>query len=164
MAGPFVDGLGAENLTLSHIMMQKWVSLFVWGVFEAWVDMRKYHYDIEYTGTHPSLNNGWDAERWITTKSDDDPNKVYKGYYLAATRDIEFCGSRFNVLNEGSPMYRVRPRYNSEYMWNLEKLEVLKPIAGTAENYHCSIPWFAYPNEAEYQSLTGYTPPTATTE
>lgn len=146
-AGPFVEGLGVENLTLSHIMMQKWVALYPWGAMEAWVDLRKYHYDIQYTGDYPSLNNGWDESRWITQKTDDDASKIYKGFYLGAARNIEYRNATFNLLNEGAPMYRIRPRYNSEYVWNLEKLEVLKPISGTAENYHCSIPWFAYPGE-----------------
>lgn len=145
-AGPYVEGLGVTNLTLSHIMMQKWAALFTWGAFEAWVDLRKYHYDIDYTGDYPSINNGWATDRFITHKAEDRTDRIYKGFYLPAARDVEFRNSTFNVLNEGSPMYRIRPRYNSEYVWNEPKLEVLKPIPGTADNYHCSIPWFAYPN------------------
>jgi hypothetical protein len=145
-AGPYVEGLGEANLTLSHIMLQKWAALFTWGAFEAWVDLRKYHYDIDYTGDFPSMNNGWSSDRLITHKAEDRTDRIYKGFYLPAARDIEFRNSVFNVLNEGSPMYRIRPRYNSEYMWNEPKLAVLKPIPGTADNYHCSIPWFAYPN------------------
>jgi hypothetical protein len=146
VAGPFVEGLGANNLTLSHIMMQKWAALFTWGAIEAWVDLRKYHYDIDYTGDYPSMNNGWSSDRLITHKAEDRTDRIYKGFYLGAARDVEFRNSAFNILNEGSPMYRIRPRYNSEYVWNEPKLAVLKPIAGTADNYHCSIPWFAYPN------------------
>lgn len=147
MAGPFVEGLGAANLTLSHIMMQKYVALWTWGAFEAWVDLRKYHYDIDYTGDYPKKGNGWDASGWVTHKADDRSDRIYKGFYLKAARNIEFRNSLFNNYNEGSPMYRIRPRYNSEYVWNLEKLGELKPIPGTAENYHCSIPWFAYPGD-----------------
>jgi hypothetical protein len=157
VAGKFVDGLGVDKLTLSHIMMQKWVALYPWGAFEAWTDMRKYHYDIKYAGNYPKAGNGWDTERYITMK--DEADKVYKGLYLRAARDIEFCNSPYSIYNEGSPAYRIRPRYNSEYVWNKPKLEVLKPISGTADNFQCSIPWFAYPDDAEYNQLTGYTAP-----
>jgi len=145
-AGPYVEGLGVNNLTLSHIMMQKWAALYTWGAFEAWVDLRKYHYDISYTGDYPSLGNGWTSDRFITQKAENSADRIYKGFYLGAVSNIEFRNTPFNLLNEGSPMYRIRPRYNSEYVWNLSKLEEIKPIPGTADNYHCSIPWFAYPN------------------
>jgi hypothetical protein len=146
-AGPYVDGLGAGNLTLSHIMMQKWVALYPWGAIEAWVDLRKYHYELDYTGDYPTKGNGWDVARYTNHKTDTDPNKVYKGFYLAPARNVEFRNSPYNVNNDGSPCYRIRPRYNSEYMWNKASLEALKPISGMAPNYQCSIPWFAYPGE-----------------
>ena len=141
--GPFVNGL--SDLTLSHIMMQKWVALYPWGAPEAWVDMRKYHYDIEYTGDYPSNGNGW-IQAQLEQKMDTDASKVYKGFYLAPAQVQNRKGS-YDIRNEGSPSYRLRPRYNSEYMWNLPALEGLKPIAGTADNYQTSIPWFAYPGD-----------------
>lgn len=144
LAGPFVEGLSMSDFSLSHIMMQKWVALYPWGAAEAWTDMRKYHYDIDYSGEYPTSGDGW-SQSIIEQKWDTDPEKVYKGFYLlpaqVANRKVSF-----NVLNEGAPAYRIRPRYNSEYMWNLPSLELLKPISGTAPNYHTSIPWFAYPN------------------
>ena len=144
-AGPYVDGLTEANFTLSHIMMQKWVALYPWGASEAWVDMRKYHYDIAYTGDYPSSENGWDLSS-VTHKWDTDPTKVYKGLYLAPAQ-VQGRKSTYNTFNEGSPCYRIRPRYNSEYMWNKPSLESLKPISGMAANYQCSIPWFAYPGD-----------------
>ena len=60
VAGQYVGEMTADDLTLSHIMMQKWVALFPWGANEAWVDMRKYHYDIPYSGDYPKNGNGWD--------------------------------------------------------------------------------------------------------
>lgn len=141
--GPYVTNL--SDLTLSHIMMQKWVALYPWGAPEAWVDMRKYHYDIAYTGEYPNNGNGW-VQALIEQKMDNDPAKVYKGFYLSPAQVQGRKGS-YNIKNEGSPAYRLRPRYNSEYMWNLKSLETLKPVAGTADNYHTSIPWFAYPGE-----------------
>lgn len=145
LAGPYVAGINTGNLTLSHIMMQKFVHLWPWGAYEAWVDLRKYHYDIDYTGDYPKLGNGWEKDQ-LTQKRDDDATKVYKGLYMAPA---QFQGRRgtYNVDNIGSPCYRMRPRYNSEYMWNKPSLETLKPISGTADNYQCSIPWFAYPGE-----------------
>lgn len=145
LAGPYVAGINTGNLTLSHIMMQKFVHLWPWGAYEAWVDLRKYHYDIDYTGDYPKRGNGWELD-YLNQKRDDDDTKVYKGLYMAPA---QFQGRRggYNSENQGSPCYRLRPRYNSEYMWNVPSLEALKPISGTAENYQCSIPWFAYPGD-----------------
>ncbi|RPD96741.1 SusD/RagB family nutrient-binding outer membrane lipoprotein [Aureibaculum marinum] len=143
LSGPYVEGL--TDFTLSHIMMQKWVALYPWGAPEAWVDMRKYHFDVDYTGDYPSEGNGW-SQAVVEQKWDTDPDKVYKGLYLAPAQVQGRKGS-YSVDNQGSPSYRIRPRYNSEYMWNLPSLEKLKPIPGTAVNYHTSIPWFAYPGE-----------------
>jgi len=143
--GPYVNGLKESDLTLSHIMMQKYVALWPWGALEAWTDLRKYHYDIKYTGEYPKKGNGWTVSS-IDQKWDTDPTKVYKGFYLAPAQ-VESRRGSYNTKNEGSPCYRVRPRYNSEYMWNLNSLKALKPISGDADNYQCSIPWFAYPGE-----------------
>jgi hypothetical protein len=142
-AGPYVDALPLADFSMSHIMMQKWVALYPWGSEEAWVDMRKYHYDIAYTGDYPASGNGWDLST-VTMKWDDDPAKVYKGLYLYPAQ-VQHRKVAYNTFNEGAPCYRIRPRYNSEYMWNKPSLEGLKPISGTAENYQTSIPWFAYP-------------------
>ncbi|MDR1983322.1 MAG: SusD/RagB family nutrient-binding outer membrane lipoprotein [Prevotellaceae bacterium] len=145
LAGPYVGGLTVSDLTLSHIMMQKWITLYPWGAPEAFVDMRKYHWDIDYTGDYPKLNNGWTLNS-LTQKWDSNPAKVYKGFYLRPAQ-VENRKQRFDVNNQGSPCYRIRPRYNSEYMWNLPSLKKLKPIPGDALNYHCSIPWFAFPGD-----------------
>jgi len=145
LAGPYVAGLTVGDLTLSHIMMHKWISLYPWGGYEAWVDLRKYHYDIDYSGDYPKKGNGWERNE-LTNKWDTNPNKVYKGFYLAPAQ-VQGRKSAYNIENDGAPCYRVRPRYNSEYMWNIPSLKVLKPIAGDALDYQCSIPWFAYPGD-----------------
>ena len=142
--GPFVAQLPLTEFTLSHIMLQKFVALYPWGAAEAWVDQRKYHYDIQYTGDIPGYNNGW-INTEVNMKWDTDPTKVFKGFYLMPAM-VESRTSAYGYRNEGSPGYRYAPRYNSEYMWNLPSLRKLKPISGEADNYHCSIPWFAYPN------------------
>ena len=144
LAGPFVGQITESELTLSHIMMQKYVALWPWGANEAWTDLRKYHYDIKYSGDYPTLDNGWTLTT-VDQKWDTDESKVYKGFYLAPAQ-VQNRRGTYNVENYGSPCYRIRPRYNSEYMWNLNSLGALKPIAGDALNYQCSIPWFAYPD------------------
>lgn len=143
--GPFVAGLPISEFSLSHIMMQKYIALFPWGASEVWVDLRKYHFDIAYTGDVPSFGNGWD-KTLINQKRDDDATKVYKGFYLAPA-NVQGRRSAYNERNNGAPCYRLRPRYNSEYMWNLNNLKALKPIPGDADDYQCSIPWFAYPGD-----------------
>lgn len=153
--GPFVGGITASTLTLSHIMMQKYVHLWPWGAYEAWVDLRKYHYDIDYSGDYPSKGNGWE-NTYLDQKWDEDATKVYKGFYLKPAQ-VEGRRSAYNSLNEGAPAYRMTPRYNSEYMWNKQALRDLKPMpaliynadkdSDTYTSYHCSIPWFAYPGD-----------------
>ena len=143
-AGPYVAQLPMSDFSLSNIMMQKWVALYPWGAPEAWVDERKYQYDINYTGDYPSQGNGF-TQTSLDQKWDTDPTKVYKGLYLLPAQ-VDGRRGAYNQNNNGSPSYRIRPRYNSEYMWNIAALQSLQPIPGTADNYHTSIPWFAYPN------------------
>lgn len=146
LAGPYVEGLTQNDLTLSHIMMQKFVALYPWGAMEAWVDQRKYMYDIKYTGEYPYNGNGW-STTVLDQKWDSDPTKVFKGYYLKPA-NVQLRKSAYGATtNNGSPCFRVRPRYNSEYMWNVPSLEKIKPISGTDPVYHTSIPWFAYPGD-----------------
>lgn len=145
LAGPFVN-LTQDKLTLSHIMMQKFVALYPWGAMEGWVDQRKYMYDIDYKGEYPYNGNGWETTV-LYQKWDSNPTKVFKGYYLAPANVQLRKGTYGTNTNNGSPCFRVRPRYNSEYMWNVPSLEKIKPISGTSPYYHTSIPWFAYPGE-----------------
>src|SRR5690606_13209889 len=91
--GPYVANV--SDFSLSHIMMQKWIALYPWGAPEAWVDMRKYHYDIDYTGDYPSNGNGW-IQAEIRQKWDTDPHKVYNGLYLGPAQ-VESRKSAYNV-------------------------------------------------------------------
>ena len=146
LAGPFVGQITADELTMSHIMMQKFVALYPWGANEIWVDMRKNFYVVIYTGEYPYGGNGWDAKE-VQQKRDDDPTKVFKGYYLGPANFADYRSTYSQTKNlEGAPCFRIRPRYNSEYMWNIPGLHALRPIPGDAVYYHCSIPWFCYPN------------------
>ena len=98
------------DLTLSAIMSQKYISLWGWGFLEAWTDLRRYHYE------------------------DVDPDTgepVMRGFEIPP---VEFL----DADNAGKPVYRVRPRYNSEYIWNAEALE---KIGGLERDYHTKIMW-----------------------
>lgn len=105
-----------STLGLSDIMLQKYIALWGWGFFETFVDMRRYHY------TDLELNpiSGL-------------PSQVYRGFNLPATLATE---------NLGKPVYRVRPRYNSEYVWNRD--ELLR-IGALNVDYHTYEPWFTQP-------------------
>lgn len=102
------------NLTLSHIMMQKYISMYIWGVIETWVDMRRYHY------TDPDEATG---------------QQVYAGFNLPAGTDLY-------IRNLGKPTYRLRPRYNSEYLYNRDELN---RVGAFAQDYITVRPWFTEP-------------------
>lgn len=102
----------ANSLTLSDIMLQKYIALWGWGFFETWVDLRRYHY------------------------VDLDPDtgvQVYKGFTLPSSLAGE---------NNGKLVYRARPRYNSEYVWNIEEL---RRLGGLNPDYHTYECWFSQP-------------------
>ena len=44
--------------------------------------------------------------------------------------------------NAGKQVYVVRPRYNSEYIWNIPALQ---SFGATASDYHTTKPWFILP-------------------
>jgi tetratricopeptide (TPR) repeat protein len=95
------------DLTLSDIMLQKYISLAMHNSIETWVDMRRHHYDAN----------------------------IYKGFTLPTPTQL--FGD-----NGGKPAYRVRPRYNSEYVWNLKSLAV---YGGDKADYHTVEQWFTKP-------------------
>jgi hypothetical protein len=104
----------AANLTLSQIMLQKYIALYGWGVQQTWTDMRKYHY------------------------TDIDPNtgiQVYAGFTPPS-------GSNLIATNNGKLVYRCRPRYNSEYLYNIPELTRLGALS---LDYNTVQPWFTLP-------------------
>ncbi len=87
----------AANLTLSHIMMQKYIAMYAWGVVETWVDIRRYH----YTDLDPQTGQ-----------------QVYREFAPPTGLDLY-------TRNNGKWIYRHRPRYNSEYLYNVAELNRL---------------------------------------
>jgi Starch-binding associating with outer membrane len=105
----------ADELTLQKIMLQKYIAQWGWGFIETWSDLRRYDYIANPDGTIDS----------------DPSNNVFAGFELP---DPLFG------LNQGKPAYRFRPRYNSEYMWNVTSLE---KIGGMEQDYHTVEMWFS---------------------
>jgi hypothetical protein len=99
-------------LTLSHIMSQKYIAQWAWGHNEIWMDMRRYHY------TDPDPVSGTQVFRGFTP-----PTTLYSD-------------------NGGKIVQRIRPRYNSEYVWNRAGLDV---IGGLASDYHTKPLWIIQP-------------------
>jgi hypothetical protein len=99
-------------LTMSHIMSQKYIAQWAWGHNELWMDMRRYH----YTDIDPV--SGTEVFRGFTP-----PTALYAD-------------------NAGKIVQRIRPRYNSEYVWNQASLAV---IGGLATDYHTVPLWITLP-------------------
>lgn len=102
----------SAGLTMSKIMLQKYIAMYAWGTLETWVDMRRYHYTDSYGG-----------------------QPVYTGF-------VRPTGGDLFPDNAGNPVYRVRPRFNSEYVWNILELE---RIGATKNDYHTLETWFSKP-------------------
>ena len=99
-------------LTLQMIMSQKFIAEFGWAFNEQWMDMRRYH----YTDADPVTGE-----------------RIYPGFDLPQTLATE---------NAGKPIYRLLPRYNSEYVWNQVGL---KAIGGLDLDYHTKPLWIVTP-------------------
>jgi hypothetical protein len=101
----------ATSLSLSHIMLQKYVALYGFGMMETWVDMRRFHY------------------------VDQDPKggQVYADLVLPTGTDLF-------INNSGKYTYRARPRYNSEYLYNVAELTRLGALA---LDYNTKEQWFS---------------------
>jgi hypothetical protein len=102
----------AANLSLSHIMSQKYIAQFGWGHVETWMDLRRFH----YTDVDPVTGV-----------------QVFRGFAIPTS----LYGDNGNL-----PVQRIRPRYNSEYVWNMEALTV---IGANASDYHTKPLWITQP-------------------
>jgi hypothetical protein len=103
------------SLTLSHIMLQKYIALYGWGVHETWTDMRRYH----YTDVDPVTGN-----------------QVYANFVLPS-------GIYMYPTNGGKPVYRCKPRYNSEYLYDVPELTRIGAENPDYNTYEC---WFSQRN------------------
>ena len=102
----------ASALTLTHIMSQKYIAQWAWGHNELWMDMRRYH----YTDIDPRSGR-----------------QVFPGFAIPTSLYPD---------NANKPVYRIRPRFNSEYVWNREGLDA---IGGLAQDYHTKPLWIVTP-------------------
>jgi hypothetical protein len=100
------------TLTLSHVMSQKYIAQWAWGHNELWMDMRRYH----YTDVDPVSGT-----------------QIFRGF----TAPTNLYGD-----NGGKLVQRIRPRYNSEYVWNVPGLDA---IGGLAADYHTKPLWITLP-------------------
>lgn len=112
LANTAVVPTSPSALTLSQIMLQKYIALYGYGMTETWVDLRRYH----YTDIDPATGS-----------------QVYNTFTPPNPLDPQ---------NGGKLVYRVRPRYNSESIWNAEEL---KRIGADQPDYHTKVIWFAQP-------------------
>lgn len=104
----------AANLTLSHIMLQKFIAMYGYGLVETWVDLRRYH----YTDLDPVTGQ-----------------QVYADFTPPSGTDLF-------VNNNGKLVYRARPRYNSEYLYNVAELT---RIGAIELDYNTKEQWFSQP-------------------
>lgn len=82
----------ASSLTLTDIMLQKYIGDFGWNFIESWCDMRRYHYfDLDPVTSLP----------------------VYRGFQIPV-----FSSNNLGP----KPAYRFRPTNFSEFDWNLDEL------------------------------------------
>lgn len=112
LADPAIVPTSAGALTITQIMTQKYIALWGWGHNEIWMDMRRYH----YTDIDPATQQ-----------------QVYPGFAFPTNLYPD---------NGGKIVWRIRPRYNSEYVWNREALD---KIGGLALDYHTKPTWIVNP-------------------
>ena len=102
----------AANLTLTQIMSQKYIAQWGWGHNELWMDMRRFH----YTDVDPASGR-----------------QVYPGFAPPTNLYSD---------NGGRVVQRIRPRYNSEYVWNVA---ALRAIGALEADYHTKPLWITLP-------------------
>lgn len=112
LANPNVVPASADGMNLTRIMLQKYIALFGWGSQETWVDIRRFHY------TDPDPSTG---------------QQVYANFIPPTTTELY-------INNNGKRVYRARPRFNSEYLYNIPALNA---IGALALDYHTIPTWFA---------------------
>ena len=112
LADPRIVPTSPSALTLTQIMSQKYIAEWAWGHNELWMDMRRYH----YTDIDPATGA-----------------QIYPGFAPPTNLFPD---------NNGKVVQRIRPRYNSEYVWNLAALAT---IGGDQLDYHTKPLWITQP-------------------
>jgi hypothetical protein len=102
----------AAGLTLTHIMSQKYIAQWAWAQNETWMDMRRYH----YTDIDPASGR-----------------QVFPGFVPPTNLFPD---------NAGKLVQRIRPRFNSEYVWNRPGLDA---IGGLELDFHTKPLWITEP-------------------
>jgi hypothetical protein len=93
-------------------MSQKFIAQWAWAFNEQWMDMRRYN----YTDTDPATGA-----------------QVYAGFTPPTNLYPD---------NAGKLVYRIRPRFNSEYVWNQPGLDA---IGAPRADYHTKPLWILQP-------------------
>lgn len=112
LAAPAIVPAAAAGMTLTRIMSQKWIAQWGWGHNETWMDLRRFH----YTDIDPASGV-----------------QVFPGFTPPTTLYAD---------NGGLVVQRIRPRYNSEYVWNRPGLDA---VGGLALDYHTKPMWIIQP-------------------
>jgi enoyl-CoA hydratase/carnithine racemase len=93
LAAPAINPATPAALTLTQIMVQKYIAQWAWGHNELWMDMRRFG----YTGLDPQTGA-----------------QVYPGFAPPTNLFPD---------NGGLVVQRIRARFNSEYVWNRAALD-----------------------------------------
>jgi SusD/RagB-like outer membrane lipoprotein len=120
LTNPIIVPATPAGVTLTKIMLQKYIALYAWGIQETWADMRRYH----YTNIDPATGA-----------------QVYAGFTPPA-------GTEMYADNGGKFVYRCRMRYNSEYLYDIPSLILigaLNPNNTFVLDYHTKECWFSKP-------------------
>jgi hypothetical protein len=113
---PAIVPVTATGMTLTRIMLQKYIAMYGWGMHVTWADMRRYH----YTDLDPATSQ-----------------QVYAGF-------VPPSGTNLFAQNLTKLVYRTRPRYNSEYLYNIPALTAIGAFP-TNNDYHTKQCWFSLP-------------------
>jgi Starch-binding associating with outer membrane len=112
LANVAIVPVAPAGLTLTRIMSQKYIAQWGWAHNEIWMDLRRYN----YTGVDP-----------------EGAAQVFPGFTPPANLFAD---------NGGKIVHRIRPRFNSEYVWNRPGLDA---IGGLALDYHTKPLWITQP-------------------
>jgi hypothetical protein len=116
----------AANMTLTKVMLQKYIAMYGWGFQGVWADLRRYHY------------NDNDPATGVPVYAD------FKVPGIGNPADLFSAPNGTGGSNNGKLVYRTRPRYNSEYLYNIPALQGLGAYP-PGNDYHTKRIWFSEP-------------------